>query len=272
MKRAMRFFEEDDDDDDDVVRDVVPRRIDLAGNEKPNFVLRDITLTVRHRTKLVRMFDRLSAVFPRGRNVVVLGDVDDGASHLIRLLTGVENPRFGNIDRNVKMSWPMSFFKYLMPEFSLRENVVFIARLYAHDTRYVANFVRHLMEITTEFDRKVVELTADQRKAFALSMSLSIEFECYILGAPVNVRDEGFVSRWNAALDDRLRTADIIHVINQKRSVLPCMEEGGVLSGGKIVFYESVQAAVEAYKEKSGKRRSLDDDDDDDTDDDEVLL
>jgi len=271
MKRSARFRDEDD-DEEEVLQDLPPRRIDLDGTEKPNFVLRDITLTVRHRAKLVRMFDRLSAVFPRGRNVAVLGDVDDGAAHLIRLLTGVENPRFGSIDRNVKMSWPMSFFKYLMPDFSLRENVVFIARLYAHDTRYVANFVRDLMQITTEFDRRVLELSAEQRKMFALSLSLAIEFECYILGAPMNARDEGFVSRWNAALDDRLRTADIIHVINQKRSVLTCMEEGGILSGGKIVFYESVQAAVEAYKEKSGKRRSLDDDDDDDMDDDEVLL
>lgn len=262
-RRARTLFDEDE--AEEVVLGL--RRVDLLGvtpPPPPNFVLQDISLTVRHRGRLVPMFNRLSGVFPRGRNVLVLGDVEHGTAHLIRLLTGVEHPRIGRIERNVKMSWPMSFTKHLMADFSIRDNVAFMARLYGHDLRYVANFVRDIMQITRQFDKKLQELTNEQRKSFALTLSLAIEFECYILGAPVTSRDAGFAERWNAALAERLRRADLIHVISQKRAVLPCMEVGTILADGQLVFYESVEAALDAYKETTAKRRQSDDDDDDD--------
>jgi capsular polysaccharide transport system ATP-binding protein len=240
------------------------RRRDLGpAPARPNFVLSDVTLQVRERGRRWLVFEGMSGVFPRGFNVVVLANRDAGAKPFVRLLTGLERPTRGSIARNVRMSWPISFTGYLMPDCSLRENSLFMARLYGEDTRKVATFVREVMGIRAEFELPLAKLKADFKKSFAATLALAIEFDCYILDGSVSGRDDGFVERWHLALDERLRTADVIQITNRKQRVLGCHEMGAILADGKLRFFESVQRAIDAFSERPGE---IDDDADDDGD------
>src|SRR5690606_31258481 len=112
---------------------------------RPNFTFKSVTLRVKERGKSVTVFDDMSATFPRGRNLLVLGNRDSGIKPLVRLLTGMENPRIGRVSRDVRMSWPMNFTGHISNDFSMRENALFIARLYGENIRSVSHFIREIL-------------------------------------------------------------------------------------------------------------------------------
>lgn len=227
-----------------------PRRIDIGPEaQRPNFTLKGVTLRIKERDQSVKIFDEMSATFPRGRNVVVLGNRDSGIKPLVRLLTGMENPRVGRISRNVRMSWPMNFSGHISNDFSMRENALFIARLYGESTRSVSNFVRDMLGITKEYDQPLSNLAPEMKRNFPLVLVLAIEFDCYILDKSVMISKKELKVRWEAALAERLRTADLIQVANKVKFVHPCHEMGAILEDGKLRMM-SVAAAIAAFNEK----------------------
>jgi capsular polysaccharide transport system ATP-binding protein len=232
-----------------------PRRIDLGpGPLRPNFAFKGVTLRIKERGRTVKIFDELSATIPRGRNVVILGNRDAGIKPLIRLLTGMENPRVGQITRNVRMSWPMNFAGHIVNDFSMRENALFIARLYGESTRSVSTFIRDLLEIgNKEYDQPLANLTSELRRYFALAIVLATEFDCYILDKSVAISNKQFRPRWEAALAERLRTADLIQVTNKVKFIHPCHEMGAILEDGKLRMMATVAAAVAAFNEKASE-------------------
>jgi capsular polysaccharide transport system ATP-binding protein len=232
-----------------------PRRIDLGpGPLRPNFTFKGVTLRIKERGRTVKIFDDMSATIPRGRNVVVLGNRDAGVKPLIRLLTGMENPRVGQITRNVRMSWPMNFSGHIVNDFSMRENALFIARLYGESTRSVSAFVRDLLGIgNKDYDKPLSNLPSDLRRYFPLAIVLATEFDCYILDKSVVISNKEFRARWEAALAERLRTADLIQVTNKVKFIHSCHEMGAILEDGKLRMMATVAAAVAAFNEKASE-------------------
>jgi len=222
---------------------------------RPNFTLEAVKLVGRDRGRKVTVFDGLSAVFPRGRNVAVFCDGKLGAESLVRLLTGLERPQSGKISRNARMSWPMSFAGYLMPDCTMRENTLFLARLYGEDTRQVAAFVRDLLEVTVEFEKKISEIPPELKKKLAATIVLAMDFDCYILDGTIGVRDDDFLDRWERVLEARLRTADVVQITTRRRGLLGCHEVGALLQGSTVQFYPTVEAALSEFTE-SGEEMS----------------
>ena len=230
-----------------------PRRIDFgSAPQRPNYTFKGVTLRIKERGRTVTVFDDMSATLPRGYNLVVLGNRDAGVKPLVRLLTGMENPRIGQISRNVRMSWPMNFSGHISSDFSMRENALFIARLYGENTRSVSEFVRDMLGITKEYDQPLSNLSPDLRKYFPLAIVLAIDFDCYILDKSAIISNKDFKLKWEAALAERLRTADLIQVTNKSRFVHPCHEMGAILEDGKLRLM-SVPAALSLFKEKASE-------------------
>lgn len=239
-----------------------PRRIDIGpGVQRPNFTFKGVTLRIKERGRTVKIFDDMSATFARGRNLVVLGNRDAGIKPLVRLLTGMENPRVGQISRNVRMSWPMNFSGHISTDFSMRENALFIARLYGENTRSVSEFVREMLSITKEYDQPLSNLSSEMRRYFPLAVVLAIEFDCYILDKSVVISNKEFKARWEAALAERLRTADLIQITNKVKFIHSCHEIGAILEDGKLRMMASVAAAIAAFNEKASEP-DMDDADD----------
>jgi len=238
-----------------------PRRRDLAGSGRlrPNFLFENVTLVGRERGRRRTFFDGVVGALPRGRNAAVLCSDPAAAEALVRMLTGMERPNSGKLARNVRMSWPMRFAGYLMTEATLRENSLFIARLYGEDTRAVAAFIRDVMAIGPEFDKTLSEVSQDLKRKLAMTMALAVEFECYILDGTMTVRDEAFIERWTAALHERLRTADIVQISNKKRGLLDGHEMGATVEEGRLRIFDTVEAAIDAFHEHEGRAMDLDD-------------
>ncbi|HMK66986.1 MAG TPA: ATP-binding cassette domain-containing protein, partial [Stellaceae bacterium] len=56
-----------------------------------------------------RAIDNVSFTMQRGEKVAVLGLNGAGKSTLIRILSGVELPTRGTVERQMSLSWPLGF-------------------------------------------------------------------------------------------------------------------------------------------------------------------
>ena len=116
-----------------------------------------------------------SGVFPRGRNIGLLGVNGSGKSTLIRLIAGAEFPDRGKIRRHARISFPLGFAAF-KGNLSGRENCRFVARIYGLETRGVERFVEEFAEIGKYFDMPVASYSSGMkaRVSFGVSMAVGI--------------------------------------------------------------------------------------------------
>lgn len=93
------------------------------------------------------VLDRVSAEFPDGCNVGVLGANGAGKSTLVRLLAGSEMPDRGRIRRDRRVSFPLGYGGTFHGALSGRENVAFIARIYGAGLHRTVDYVADFAEL-----------------------------------------------------------------------------------------------------------------------------
>ena len=101
------------------------------------------------------VLDNVSAAFPDGSNVGILGGNGAGKSTLIRLLAGSEMPDRGRIRRSSRVSFPLGYGGTFHGSLSGRENVSFIARIYGANLRETIDYVIEFTELDIYFDMPV---------------------------------------------------------------------------------------------------------------------
>ncbi|MFZ4216009.1 ATP-binding cassette domain-containing protein, partial [Pantoea endophytica] len=90
-------------------------------------------LTKSYRTSSGRhfVFKDLNLTLPSGKSVALVGRNGAGKSTLLRMIGGIDRPDSGAITTNKTISWPVGLTGGFQGSLSGRENVKFVARLYA---------------------------------------------------------------------------------------------------------------------------------------------
>ena len=83
----------------------------------------------------------------KGEKIGILGRNGAGKSTLIRLMSGVEPPTSGTIERSMSISWPLAFSGAFQGSLTGMDNLRFICRLYDVDTDYVTRFNKYFSEL-----------------------------------------------------------------------------------------------------------------------------
>src|SRR5271163_646703 len=97
------------------------------------------------------VLDNVSAAFPAGSNVGILGGNGAGKSTLIRLLAGSEMPDRGRVRRGSRVSFPLGYGGTFHGSLSGRENVAFIARVCGANLRETIDYVIEFSELGIYF-------------------------------------------------------------------------------------------------------------------------
>ena len=98
------------------------------------------------------VLDRITAAFPAGVSVGILGSNGAGKSTLLRILGGAEQPDAGRVVRRGRVSWPIGFAGGFNGSLSGEENSRFVARIYgAHDIDEVVEHARAFADIGDYF-------------------------------------------------------------------------------------------------------------------------
>jgi len=83
----------------------------------------------------------LSAVFPSGRNIAVMGRNGAGKSTLLKIIGGSLRPDFGEIVRHGRVSWPLGFAGGFHGALTGLQNTRFVGRIYGVDTDELVEYV-----------------------------------------------------------------------------------------------------------------------------------
>ncbi len=196
-----------------------------------------------------KVLDDVTAEFPTGSNVGILGVNGAGKSTLIRLLSGSEQPDFGTIQREGLVSFPLGFSSIFHPDLTGRENIAFVSRIYGIDVDQVTDYVLWFAELADYFDAPVKFYSSGMLAKLAFGLCLSIDFDVYLIDEITEVGDGNFREKASLAFQERAQRSDIIIVSHNIDTIREYCDIGAVMNAGKLDIYDSVSEAVIAYRE-----------------------
>ncbi len=194
------------------------------------------------------VLDNVSAVFPDGTNIGILGRNGSGKSTMIRLLSGAELPNKGHIKRQGRVSFPMGFGGTFAHRLSARENIVFLARVYGMPIHQSVEFVQDFAEIGHYFDMPMHTYSSGMRARLMFAASLAIDFDFYLIDEITEVGDSRFREKAVMAFRERIRKSSIILVSHNYHTMRDICQVGAILGNGRLDFYRSLEEAITVYE------------------------
>jgi len=191
-----------------------------------------------------------------GQKLAVIGKNGAGKSTLIRLLGKVELPTSGTVDHRMSVSWPLGFGGAFQGSLTGIDNMRFISRIYGIDYDDMRVFVEDFSELGQFLYQPVKTYSAGMRARLAFALSLTIEFQCYLIDEVILVGDQRFHARCVEHLFNRRSDRALVLASHDAGFVQDVCDSGLVLSGGKAHYFEDVHEAMEAYKELEASLRS----------------
>jgi capsular polysaccharide transport system ATP-binding protein len=194
------------------------------------------------------VLDGVSFSFPPRTNIGILGKNGAGKSTLLRIIAGTEQPDSGTITRGGVVSWPIGFSGGFNGSLSGEENCRFVARIYGADIDDVVGFTMEFSELGDYFYMPVKTYSSGMRARLAFGLSMAIEFDAYLVDEVTAVGDASFQTKCRKAFRDRSDRSSVIIVSHQIGTVKDYCERCAVLRNGKLLIFDNVDDAREAYE------------------------
>ncbi|MEO9574397.1 MAG: ABC transporter ATP-binding protein [Tateyamaria sp.] len=196
-----------------------------------------------------RVVDSLSATFPTGASVALLGRNGAGKSTLLKLIAGTMRPTSGQVLSSGSISYPVGFSGSFHPDMSGLQNARFVARLYGVDTDELVDFVEDFAELGSHFRMPLRTYPSGMRARLSFGVSMGIPFDTYLVDEVTSVGDGAFRDKSVRVFDDRRRTAGAIVVSHSEFMVRRICNMAAVLENGKATIYSDADAALEHHTE-----------------------
>jgi capsular polysaccharide transport system ATP-binding protein len=185
----------------------------------------------------------------RGERIALLGRNGAGKSTLIKLIGGVEMPTSGTIKRHMSVSWPLGFAGGFQGSLTGYDNARFIARIYQRDYSDIRAFVEDFTELGRQLKAPVKTYSSGMRARLAFSLSLAIEFDCYLIDEIIMVGDQNFQRKCHYELFEKRRDRALILAVHNNDAARSFCTKGYVIHEGRGSHYESIDEAIETYND-----------------------
>lgn len=203
----------------------------------------DISRAVGHLRDPKVLFDRLSLRVEAFEHVGILAPSGSGKTTLARIISGLETPDSGFIERNGTVSWPIGFTSALHPSLSGAENTALVGRMFNLNVDELVLKVEDFSELGAAFRKPVAELSPGMRNQLGQALSLSSDFDLFLADDMSSVSAPGFRDKCDAALLDKGASAAMIFLSRHPRVIRQYASTVYVLTGGKLTLCESVDHA-----------------------------
>lgn len=219
---------------------------------EPLIEFEDVAKAYRVRGNKRVILEGFTGVFPRGRNLGLLGRNGAGKSTLIRLISGAEFPDRGRIKRYGTVSYPLGFvgFKGTMTG---RENCRFVSRIYGLNVRSVEKYAEEFTELGKYFDLPISIYSSGMKARLGFAVSMAANFECYLLDETLATGDGRFKAKASAVFQAKRKEASLIMVSHSPSVIRKFCDMGAVLDRGKLTIYDTVDQAIKAYEKTGGR-------------------
>lgn len=187
----------------------------------------------------------------KGEKIGILGRNGSGKSTLIRLMSGVEPPTSGEIDRQMSISWPLAFSGAFQGSLTGMDNLRFISRIYGTDLEYMQNFTEEFSELGDYLYEPVKKYSSGMKARLAFAISLSVEFDCYLIDEVIAVGDNRFTAKCKYELFEKRKDRSIILVSHSPAAIKEYCDNAMVLDNGIMHKFENMDQAYQFYNKSS---------------------
>ena len=210
-------------------------------------------LTKSYRTPTGRhyVFKDLNLEIPSGKSVAFIGRNGAGKSTLLRMIGGIDRPDSGKIITNKTISWPVGLAGGFQGSLTGRENVKFVARLYAkqEELKEKIEFVEEFAELGKYFDMPIKTYSSGMRSRLGFGLIMAFKFDYYIVDEVTAVGDARFKEKCAQLFKERHKESSFLMVSHSLNSLKEFCDVAIVFKDDNVVsFHEDVQEGIEEYK------------------------
>lgn len=192
--------------------------------------------------------ENLTATFPTGASVALLGRNGAGKSTLLKLIAGTIRPTSGRVLSTGSISYPVGFAGSFHPDLTGVQNTRFVARLYGVDTDELSDFVQNFAELGRHFFMPLRTYSAGMKARLSFGVSMGIPFDTYLVDEVTSVGDGAFRQKSVRVFDERRAKAGTIVVSHSPPLVKRICDMGVVLENGTLKFYDDIDEALEHHE------------------------
>ncbi|SNY65946.1 ABC transporter ATP-binding protein [Pantoea sp. GL120224-02] len=214
-------------------------------------------LTKSYRTPSGRhyVFKDLNIEIPAGRSVALIGRNGAGKSTLLRMIGGIDRPDSGKIITNNSISWPVGLSGGFQGSLTGRENVKFVARLYAkeEDLPDKVEFVEDFSELGKYFDMPIKTYSSGMKSRLGFGLSMAFKFDYYLVDEVTAVGDARFKSKCSGLFKSKKEESNFIMVSHSLNSLKEYCDIAILIDrNNKCLSFNNVSDAIDMYKESEG--------------------
>jgi capsular polysaccharide transport system ATP-binding protein len=196
-----------------------------------------------------RVLSGVSFSVSPGEKVAVLGRNGAGKSTLIRLISGIEVPTLGTIDRQMSVSWPVGLTGGIGGSMTGNDNIRMICRLYNKPFPLIREYVEDFAQLGKYLSEPVRAYSAGMRARLNFAVSLAVDFDCYLIDEIIAVGDQRFQQRSYDELFVRRADRSLVLASHSPELVRAYCSRALVLHRGRGKVFEDIELALAIYND-----------------------
>lgn len=200
------------------------------------------------RSGLVRVLDRVNLTVRPGQQLGILGRNGAGKSTIVRLISGTELPTSGTVRRTMSVSWPLAFGGAFQGTLTGYDNLRFICRVYGVDPVDRIGFVEEFSELGIYLREPVKTYSSGMRARLAFAISMTVDFDCYLIDEVIAVGDARFHEKCMIELFEKRADRAKVIVSHNPHYIRAHCHSAAVLAGGRLTSFDDVDQAFEFYE------------------------
>jgi ABC-type polysaccharide/polyol phosphate transport system ATPase subunit len=200
-----------------------------------------------------RVLNNITLTINPGERVGILGQNGAGKSTLIRIISGAEPPTLGTIERTMSVSWPLAFSGGFQGALTGADNVRFICRIYGVDFEPRFRFVEEFAELGIYMDEPVITYSSGMRARLAFAISMTIDFDCYLIDEVLAVGDARFKERCRIELFEKRKDKAMLIVSHSHRYLKNTCDRFLLFRNGAIEEHDDFEEVYFQYKQILGE-------------------
>lgn len=207
----------------------------------------DVVKEYRTRSGPVRVLDRVNLTVRPGQQLGILGRNGAGKSTIVRLISGTELPTSGTVRRTMSVSWPLAFGGAFQGTLTGYDNLRFICRVYGVDPADRIAFVEDFSELGIYLREPVKTYSSGMRARLAFAISMTVDFDCYLIDEVIAVGDARFHEKCMIELFEKRADRAKVIVSHDPHYIRAHCHSAAVLAGGRLTSFNDVDQAFEFY-------------------------
>lgn len=180
--------------------------------------------------------------------VVLLALRGAGKTSLIKLLCGINVPRYGRVMRSVPVSFPVG-----MPVATARETTVLqvlqdAARLYQTDLNYIMDFLRREADAEALFSRKYSLLSKEERSQLMVPLTYALPFEYFLADDNFRGSARAYQKRFETLFDEYTSAFGGMFATSSEAMARQYADRLMILHGTQVFFFDDVAEGIRIFK------------------------